>query len=136
MTLLRLVVSYAIVLSVALALTGHHSQTAPASGPSRPHPLRVLIVGATGGTGRQLVTQALERGYTVTALVRDPSRLRVDHPRLTVIQGDVLDEGSVEAAMRGREAVLSALGHRRYFSREMDMQFWLEQARAETMELA
>jgi putative NADH-flavin reductase len=74
-----------------------------------------LIVGATGGTGRQLVTQALQRGYAVTALVRDPSRLQVGHPQLTVIQGDVLDEGSVEAAMRGQEAVLSALGHKRYF---------------------
>jgi uncharacterized protein YbjT (DUF2867 family) len=74
-----------------------------------------LVVGATGGTGGQLVTQALERGYAVTALVRDPSRLQVDHPKLTVIQGDVLDEGSVEAAMRGQEAVLSALGHKQYF---------------------
>ena len=115
MTLLLLFISYAIVLSVALARAGHRSQTAPSSGPPRHHPSRVLIVGATGGTGRQLVTQALERGYAVTALVRDPSRLRVDHPQLTVIQGDVLDERSVEAAMRGQEAVLSALGHKRYF---------------------
>jgi putative NADH-flavin reductase len=74
-----------------------------------------LIVGATGGTGRELVAQALERGYAVTALVRDPSRVRVDHPQLTVIQGDVLDSASVEAAMRGQEAVVSALGHKRFF---------------------
>jgi putative NADH-flavin reductase len=74
-----------------------------------------LIIGATGGTGHELVSQALERGYAVTALVRDPSRLQVDHPQLTVIQGDVLDQGSVDAAMRGQEAVLSALGHKRFF---------------------
>jgi len=73
-----------------------------------------LIVGATGGTGRQLVAQALDRGYAVTAFVRDPSRFNVEHPQLTVIQGDVLDPGSLEAAMRGQEAVLSALGHRRF----------------------
>jgi len=115
MTLLLLFMSYAIVLSAALALAGHRSQTAPSSGAPRHHPSRVLLIGATGGTGRQLVTQALERGYAVTALVRDPSRLQVDHPQLTVIQGDVLDEGSVEAAMRGQQAVLSALGHKRYF---------------------
>ena len=115
MTFLLLFISYGIVLSVALALAGQRSQTAPSSGPPRHHPSRVLVVGATGGTGRQLVTQALDRGYAVTALVRDPSRLRVDHAQLTVIQGDVLDEGSVEAAMRGQEAVLSALGHKRYF---------------------
>jgi putative NADH-flavin reductase len=114
-TLLLLFVSYAIILSVALARAGHRSQTAPSKGAPRRHPARVLIIGATGGTGRHLVAQALERGYAVTALVRDPSRLRVDHPQLTVIQGDVLDAGSVEAAMRGQEAVLSALGHKRFF---------------------
>ena len=115
MTLLLLFIAYAILLSVALALGGHRSQTAPPSGAPRQHPSRILVVGATGGTGRQLVTQALERGYAVTALVRDPSRLRIDHPKLMVMQGDVLDEGSVEAAVRGQEAVLSALGHKRYF---------------------
>jgi uncharacterized protein YbjT (DUF2867 family) len=73
-----------------------------------------LIVGATGGTGRQLVAQALERGYTVTALARDPAGLRIDHPQLTVVRGDVTDLASVEAAMAGQEAVLSALGHTRY----------------------
>jgi putative NADH-flavin reductase len=57
----------------------------------------------------------LDRGYAVTALVREPSRLRVDHPRLSVVQGDVLDRVSVEAAMRGQEAVVSALGHKRFF---------------------
>lgn len=115
MTLLLLFVSYAIVLSAALARAGHRSRAAPSTGGPRNHPSRILIVGATGGTGRQLVTQALERGYEVTALVRDPSRLHIAHPRLTVIQGDVLNEGSVDAAMRGQEAVLSALGHKQYF---------------------
>ena len=115
MTLLLLFISYAIGFSLALGRAGHRSRATASSGALRHHPTRVLIIGATGGTGRQLVTQALERGHVVTALVRDPSRLRVDHPRLTVIQGDVLDEGSVEAAMRGQEAVLSALGHKRYF---------------------
>ena len=107
--------AYAIVLSAALARAGHRSQAVPSGGaPHRP-PSKLLIIGATGGTGRQLVTQALERGYAVTALVRDPSKLRVDHPQLTVVQGDVLDGGAVDAAMRGQEAVLSALGHKRYF---------------------
>jgi putative NADH-flavin reductase len=72
-------------------------------------------VGATGGTGRQLVAQALERGLTVTALARNNSKLQVEHPRLTVVQGDVLDAASLDVAMRGQDAVLSALGHKRYF---------------------
>jgi putative NADH-flavin reductase len=116
MIFLLLFLVYAIILSAALARAGHRSQTAPSpSGAPRRPPARVLIVGATGGTGRQLVTQALERGYTVTALVRDPSRLLVHHPQLTIVQGDVLDASSVEAAMRGQDAVVSALGHKRFF---------------------
>src|SRR6059036_3915989 len=109
MTFLLLFISYAIVLSVVLARAGHRSHAAPSNGAPRHHPSRVLIVGASGGTGRQLVKQALERGYAVTALVRDPSRLQIDHPELTVIKGNVLDEGSLDVAMRGQEAVLSAL---------------------------
>ncbi|HEV8700283.1 MAG TPA: SDR family oxidoreductase [Candidatus Polarisedimenticolia bacterium] len=115
MTLLLLLFSYAIVLSVALARAGHHAQAAPAPGAPRHPTSRVLIVGATGGTGRQIVQQALERGHSVTALVRDPSRLRIEHPQLKVVRGNVLDEESVEAAVRGQDAVLSALGHKRYF---------------------
>jgi putative NADH-flavin reductase len=116
--LLFLFTLYALALSAGLALAGHRhrSRTAPSGGAPRRRPTRVLIVGATGGTGRQLVMQALERGYAVTALVRDPSRLQIVNPQLTVLRGDVLDEGSVEAAMGGQEAVLSALGHKRYFS--------------------
>ena len=116
MTLLLPFVLYAIALSVGLALAGHRSRTAPAVEAPRPSPARVLIVGATGGTGRQLVAQALERGYTVTALVRDPSRLQISHPRLTIVPGDVLDPGSLDGAMRGQEAVVSALGHKRFFA--------------------
>jgi putative NADH-flavin reductase len=77
--------------------------------------MRLLIVGATGGTGRELVRQALERGHAVTAFARNPSRLDVRHERLAVVQGDVLDAASVEAAVRGQDAVLCALGHKRWF---------------------
>jgi uncharacterized protein YbjT (DUF2867 family) len=77
--------------------------------------MRVLIIGATGGTGRQLVSRALEHGHQVTAFVRDPSGLRMQHARITIAQGNVLDYGSLEAAVRGQEAVLSALGHKRWF---------------------
>jgi putative NADH-flavin reductase len=106
---------YAIVLAAALARTGFRSITKiPAVSSGGPF-TRVLVVGATGGTGRQLVTQALERGLIVTALVRRPQRLSVQHPHLTVVQGDVLDYSSVERAVRGQDAVFSALGHKRFF---------------------
>ncbi|HUO85210.1 MAG TPA: SDR family oxidoreductase [Thermoanaerobaculia bacterium] len=116
MTLLLLFVAYAVLLNLGLWRAAYR----PAAGVSspqprpRPRPRRILIIGATGGTGRQLVAQALERGFEVTALVRDPERLRLDHPHLTVAQGDVLDAASIDAVMQGQEAVVSALGHKRF----------------------
>lgn len=115
MTVLFFFMLYAVGLSVGLARLGHRSACTHPGDAHGPDPARVLIVGATGGTGRQLVAQALERGLTVTALVRNPSRLRIDHQRLRIVQGDVLDAASLEAAMQGQEAVLCALGHKRYF---------------------
>lgn len=114
MMLLPLYLAYAIALSAGLARAGHRARAASTGGEARARPARVLVVGATGGTGHQLVAQSLERGYTVTALVRDPSRMRIEHPGLTLVRGDVLDAVAVEAAMRGQEAVLSALGHKRF----------------------
>jgi uncharacterized protein YbjT (DUF2867 family) len=116
MILLVIFLLYAVCLSIGLARNGLRSPDASRpTGATPPKPTRILIVGATGGTGRHLVAQALERGMTVTALVRNPSEFQVEHPRLTAIRGDVLDVASLEAAMRGQEAVLSALGHKRYF---------------------
>ena len=77
--------------------------------------MRILVVGATGGTGRQLVQQALELGHEVTAFVRNPARLKIEHPNLRVAQGNVLNYASVAEAMRGQQAVVSALGHKRFF---------------------
>jgi putative NADH-flavin reductase len=113
--LLLLFVLYAITLSVALARSGFRSSTVTSGRLPRTRPKKLLIVGGTGGTGRRLIEQALERGYAVTALVRNPSRLPLQNPQLHVVQGDVLDYDSVEAAVRGQEAVISALGHKRFF---------------------
>lgn len=74
--------------------------------------MNVLIFGATGGTGRALVEQALALGYVVTAFARNPSKVRTRNLNLRVVQGDVLDPASIEAAIRGQDAVLSALGVR------------------------
>lgn len=71
--------------------------------------MKLLIFGATGGTGRELVRQALERGHSVTAFARDPATLD-EHRGLQRIAGDVLDLAAVERAVVGHEAVLCALG--------------------------
>lgn len=77
--------------------------------------MNLLIVGATGGTGRALVEQALNQGHTVTAFVRSPERMKISHERLSITRGNVLDPESVDSAVRGKDAVLSALGHKRWF---------------------
>ncbi len=72
--------------------------------------MKILILGATGPTGQQLVTQALEKHYEVTALVRKPAKFSIKHEKLTIITGDALDKNAVLNALAGQDAVLSALG--------------------------
>ncbi len=75
--------------------------------------MRLTIFGATGGTGTQVVRQALEEGHEVTAVVRDSARLDVPpHERLRVVTADVRDPAAVEPAIKGADAVVSALGPR------------------------
>ncbi len=72
--------------------------------------MKLLIFGSTGSIGRQVVEQALEQGYTVTAFARDPAKLGIKHAHLKVAQGDVMDLASVEKAVQGQDAVLCVLG--------------------------
>lgn len=115
MFLVPLIGGAALLVNAALAFTGYRGRRPALPGAGCARPERILVVGATGGTGRQIVAQALERGYAVTALARDPARVAITHDRLTVLRGDVMDAASLDAALVGQEAVLSALGHRRYF---------------------
>jgi putative NADH-flavin reductase len=74
-------------------------------------PKKLLILGATGGTGQQLLTQALDAGHEVTALVRSPDKIPVQHDRLQLVAGSVTDDGAkLGQAVRGQDAVISALG--------------------------
>ena len=51
--------------------------------------MKITVFGATGGTGRQLVEQALAAGDEVVAYVRNPSKLNITHEHLKVIQGEL-----------------------------------------------
>jgi putative NADH-flavin reductase len=73
--------------------------------------MKLLVFGATGGTGRALLNQGLEQGHQVTAFVRNPAALE-PRPGLTVVPGDVTDAAAVGCAVAGQEAILSALGPR------------------------
>lgn len=72
--------------------------------------MKIIVFGASGGTGIEIVKQALDADHIVTAFVRDPAKLNFQHPDLIVVQGDVLDADAVLEAVTGHDAVISALG--------------------------
>ena len=77
--------------------------------------MHVLIIGSTGKLGRELVRQGLARGHDIVALARNPADVTTQHERLTVITGNVLRPDDVDRAVMGCDAVISALGHHRFF---------------------
>ncbi|WP_346290107.1 SDR family oxidoreductase [Sphaerothrix gracilis] len=72
--------------------------------------MKLLVFGATGSVGRQVVEQALEQGHIVTAFGRHPAKLNLQHANLKFWQGDVLDLAVVEQAVQGQDAVVCTLG--------------------------
>lgn len=68
--------------------------------------MKIVILGASKGTGAQAARIALDRGHDVTAFARSPQRLVLDHPRLTKMKGDFHARESVDAAILGQDAVL------------------------------
>jgi len=71
---------------------------------------RIIIFGATGGTGQELIKQALENGNKVTAFARTPEKLKISHNNLKVIQGDVLNYNNVFKSLDNQEVVFCNLG--------------------------
>jgi putative NADH-flavin reductase len=72
--------------------------------------MKLAVFGATGGTGKQVVQQALAAGHHVTALVRDPAKLDLIQPALTVRRGNVLEPEDVFNTVSGADAVIVSLG--------------------------
>ena len=73
--------------------------------------MKLAVIGASGGTGRELVRAALDEGDEVTAVVRDPARLAFGHANLQIVRGDAMSVDSLRAAIGPRhDAVLSTLG--------------------------
>lgn len=72
--------------------------------------MNITIFGASGRTGQQLVSQALDRGHQVTAYVRRPEALTIQHPGLKVTTGTLDEPDKLREAVSGAEACLSALG--------------------------
>jgi putative NADH-flavin reductase len=74
--------------------------------------MKLVVLGATGATGLEIVRQALERGHSVTAFVRSAERLKPFGDRIAVKQGDLLNRAELEQVIQGHDAVVSGFGPR------------------------
>ena len=72
--------------------------------------MKITIFGGTGRTGAYLVREALDKGFAVTVLARDPAKMTITDPHLVVVKGDITDANAVASAIKGTGAVLSVLG--------------------------
>ena len=68
----------------------------------------VALIGASGFVGSALLKELLERGHQVTAIVRNPEKITVSHPRLTIVRADVSDSDAIVEATTGKDAIISA----------------------------
>ncbi|MBO0861942.1 MAG: NAD(P)H-binding protein [Chloracidobacterium sp.] len=71
--------------------------------------MKLLVIGATGRIGTEIVNLALTRGHEVTAFVRSPQKI-TPAGSLVVVRGDPLRAETIAAALSGHDAVLSAIG--------------------------
>ncbi len=74
--------------------------------------MKVLLIGATGGTGREILPRLLAAGHTVTALARRPEAITITHEHLVVLPGGVRAPDLVDRAVQGQDAVICAFGPR------------------------
>ncbi len=74
--------------------------------------MKLVVLGATGGVGLEIIRQAIEHGHAVTAFVRAPDRLKVFGDRISLRKGDLLSGTDLERAIDGHDAVASAFGPR------------------------
>ena len=72
--------------------------------------MKIVIFGATGGIGRHAVRHALEKGYEVVAYVRNPQKMSMEHPRLTITKSVLTDYQAMRDAIRGCDAVVWLVG--------------------------
>lgn len=72
--------------------------------------MKIAVLGATGQTGQHLVQQALQQGHSVTAVVRNPAKLTVQHDNLKVVEASIFSADSLKDHFEGQDAVMSCLG--------------------------
>lgn len=72
--------------------------------------MRIVVFGASGRTGREVVQQCLARQHAVTAFVRQAGKLALRHPQLQIVESDVSDARAVSRTIADQDAVVSTLG--------------------------
>jgi putative NADH-flavin reductase len=73
--------------------------------------MKLVVFGVSGGTGQEIIGQALDQGHEVTAFVRDPKKLAIKDSKLHIVEGDALkDQSAIAGAIAGRDAIICALG--------------------------
>lgn len=68
----------------------------------------VVLIGASGFVGSAILNELLNRGHKVTAIVRNPEKIAVNHLNLSIIKADISDTETVASACKGKDAVISA----------------------------
>jgi nucleoside-diphosphate-sugar epimerase len=96
------------ILTAGLGACGEQAPVEPAA----VEPPAIVVIGATAKSSGEIMRQALDAGYRVTGVARRPGDITLTHPNLRIVAGDVYDPASLEAAMTGREVVISMVGPR------------------------
>ncbi|WP_295935492.1 NAD(P)-dependent oxidoreductase [uncultured Alistipes sp.] len=69
---------------------------------------KIVLIGASGFVGSAILHETLDRGIRVTAVVRDPARIKISNPNLRIVQADVSSADAVAGVAKGADAVISA----------------------------
>jgi putative NADH-flavin reductase len=72
--------------------------------------MKVIIFGATGFSGQDILAEAIKQGHEVTVLVRDASKIKIKHNNIKIVEGNVLEPAVVAFVLQQQEAVIQCLG--------------------------
>ena len=70
--------------------------------------MKIALIGATGNAGSRILNELLMRGYTVTAIVRNPNKVP-QNPKVVALAGDVFDQAGLAKLIKGHDAVISSV---------------------------
>lgn len=71
--------------------------------------MKILLIGGSGNIGQRIVKEALQKGYSVNAVQRNPDKLSIQDPHLTITKGDILNKAELEGALKDADVVISAI---------------------------